>query len=257
MMPDRSPAGSEPHPGTAVMTGAEIARAVGLEEQAVSNWVRRHPDFPKQIQGERQAGYPVAEVVEWLDRRKIQRSTLQAGEQHGRTYGHRFREGVGPSTVPACVEHTDRESVARLGEDLWKRLDQERKQSDDPGMYQDLIMSLLCLRAVEPAGWALITRASPTNIRDVFSRVWQAQSAPLGQVSDLLWRIQADTWWSSRLVTAVSLLEQHVTPADALPRPGVSGRITPVEAFGYLLDRFAQARHRSNDEYLTPAELAS
>ncbi|WP_409351048.1 helix-turn-helix transcriptional regulator, partial [Streptomyces scabiei] len=52
--------------GTEV-TAAEIARLAGVGRAAVSNWRRRHADFPKPVGGtETSPAFALGEVEEWL-----------------------------------------------------------------------------------------------------------------------------------------------------------------------------------------------
>ncbi len=62
-------------PEDITVTSAEIARLAGVERAAVSNWRRRHEDFPKPAAGTASSpAFSLAAVEEWLSR---QRSTLR------------------------------------------------------------------------------------------------------------------------------------------------------------------------------------
>ncbi|MBD9732298.1 SAM-dependent methyltransferase, partial [Streptomyces sp. H28] len=51
------------------MTAAGIARLAGVGRAAVSNWRRRHPDFPRPVGGTGTSpAFALAEVEEWLRR---------------------------------------------------------------------------------------------------------------------------------------------------------------------------------------------
>lgn len=53
--------------GSAEVTAAGIARLAGVGRAAVSNWRRRHPDFPKPVGGtETSPSFSLAEVERWL-----------------------------------------------------------------------------------------------------------------------------------------------------------------------------------------------
>lgn len=57
-------------PETAVVTAADIARLAGVTRATVSNWRRRHPDFPAPSGGtDASPAYDRAEVEEWLTAR--------------------------------------------------------------------------------------------------------------------------------------------------------------------------------------------
>ncbi|MEV8534367.1 N-6 DNA methylase [Streptomyces sp. NPDC051211] len=52
---------------TAEVTAAEIARLAGVGRAAVSNWRRRHPDFPKPVGGtETSPSFALPQIEEWL-----------------------------------------------------------------------------------------------------------------------------------------------------------------------------------------------
>ena len=58
-----------PAPTTQV-TAAEISRLAGVTRATVSNWRRRHPDFPTPVGGtEASPAYDLAAVRAWLDAR--------------------------------------------------------------------------------------------------------------------------------------------------------------------------------------------
>ncbi|MFD8951936.1 N-6 DNA methylase [Streptomyces xanthophaeus] len=59
-VPAAEPAGAE-------VTAAEVARLAGVGRAAVSNWRRRHPDFPKPVGGsETSPSFALTEVEHWL-----------------------------------------------------------------------------------------------------------------------------------------------------------------------------------------------
>ncbi|MFE6755987.1 N-6 DNA methylase [Streptomyces sp. NPDC057684] len=60
----------------AVVTAAEIARLAGVTRAAVSNWRRRHPDFPRPAVGTATSPlFALTEVQQWLDRQGKGRET--------------------------------------------------------------------------------------------------------------------------------------------------------------------------------------
>ncbi|MEV4512560.1 N-6 DNA methylase [Dactylosporangium sp. NPDC049525] len=239
-----------------LMTRAQIAQAAGVKEQAVSNWAHRHPDFPKPIQGDQQMAFPAVDVAVWLDSRKVQKGDLWADEAPGVTYGHRFRGAAGLHIAVLRAEPAVRTPVAGLKAGLWKLLESGYNQSEDPGMYQELVMSLVCVQAVTPEGWARIATAPAQRISEDFRHVWYAQPFAHIMRTDMMKKITEDGWRQNRLSAIVNALRRHVLPGlDPQPLEK-AGRMTAPDTFDFLLDRFAQARHRSTDEYLTPAEVA-
>lgn len=56
-----------PETGATEVTAAGIARLAGVGRAAVSNWRRRHPDFPKPVGGtETSPSFALADVERWL-----------------------------------------------------------------------------------------------------------------------------------------------------------------------------------------------
>ncbi|GAB3152807.1 hypothetical protein GCM10027290_44280 [Micromonospora sonneratiae] len=255
-MPDRAVSGPERSGEQSLLTRAQIAEAAGVKEQAVSNWVHRYPDFPRPVQGDQQILFPAWDVAAWLDRRKIQRGDLRKGEVLGVTYGHRFRGVTGLRAVAPHAAPTVDTAVDRLKHGLWKRLESSYKQSADPSMFEELVMSLVCVQALAPAGWASIAAASRQAIPEVFHHVWSVLPIAHSMRTELMMKIRQDGWWRDRLSASTDALRGHVQPGGVLTPTTAAGRMTAVEAFDFLLDRFAQARHSSNDEYLTPVEVA-
>ncbi|BCJ37146.1 hypothetical protein Athai_46490 [Actinocatenispora thailandica] len=82
----------------ALVSQTAIAGRAGVSLGAVSNWSRRHADFPASV--ETVAGrelFAADQVAAWLDGRRIPSNALRPTERSGRTYGQRFRS-AGPDT---------------------------------------------------------------------------------------------------------------------------------------------------------------
>ncbi len=66
-VPDPASPTAEPGASTTEVTAAGIARLAGVGRAAVSNWRRRHADFPKPVGGtETSPSFALAEVEQWL-----------------------------------------------------------------------------------------------------------------------------------------------------------------------------------------------
>jgi type I restriction enzyme M protein len=240
-------------PESSVLTRAQVARAAGVSPEAVSNWVRRHPDFPQPTWLERQTGYPVAAVAIWLDTRKIHGDDLLPGEQQGRTYGHRFREATGLAATTLPPERLDESMTDRLEESLWTPLVKLGKGSSDPDVFQATVMSLLCLQGTNPSAWNRIVEPPADTIHDVIGEVLPRQPDGLAKAFDALRHVPNDPWWRHRLVQIIEILTSQVSAGTE----SAAAHQTPAaDAFDYLLDRFAKERRRSQDQFLTPAALA-
>ncbi|MGJ7415024.1 N-6 DNA methylase [Streptomyces cinereoruber] len=93
-----------------LVTRSDIARLAGVNRPAVTNWARRHEDFPEPAGSVRTStgaadAFRVSDVAAWLAARRIPVGGLQAGEPEGTTYGDRFMAslGNGPRNRPQPV----------------------------------------------------------------------------------------------------------------------------------------------------------
>lgn len=220
------------------MTRAEVARAAGVTEQAVSLWASRHQSFPQPIRDGRRLRYQVDAVAEWMDGRKIHKKARRAGDSRGMTYGQRFRLAAGLAVAPdvrARSNHWPGELLQRLR--AWA----DQLPVDTDLTIETVVLSLLCVRGVDPAGWAELQRASRTGIQAKVIEVTQRLPKQLRAATEKLRRLPNDWWpdWLSKLVKELS-----VAPTPA------------ADTFDVLLDQFARRRHGSPDEYLVPAALA-
>lgn len=236
-----------------LMTRLEIAQAAGVHGAAVNNWMRRHPDFPCPVSTVPADLFAAEEVAAWLDNRKIQRDERRDGETAGATYGRRFRLTVGLADVHIDAKVAPDMVAVAIKADLWKSLEPGFTESQDHTMFQEMIMALVCFQAIAPKEW---TRIAATRSPDVFAHVWSALPTADGIRPELLESIVRDGWWQARFRTSVKVLQRWVQPGMSAPQERVGPRLTAAAAFDYLLDRFAQARKSSDDEYLTPHGVA-
>jgi type I restriction enzyme M protein len=225
-----------------LISRADVARAAGVSEQAVSLWASRHKSFPLVMRGGGRVGYPVEALAEWLDRRVIQQRTRRRGDPPGLTYGQRFRIALGLAIPPGGGDGADQRSGEPLDR-LWARVDRLRRDSAHPLEFEAVVLSLLCVREVDPVGWMTLLRASVDTVQPVISQVTRRLPKPLVAATQTLRGVPATDWWRGTLRQVVAILAgEHVTPT--------------IDTFDYLLDRFAQRRGGSPDEYLVPAALA-
>ncbi|MFJ6154296.1 N-6 DNA methylase [Micromonospora profundi] len=222
------------------MTRAEVAQAAGVEEQAVSLWASRHPQsFPQPIREGRWLRYQVDAVAEWLDGRKIHQRARRADDPRDITYGQRFRSAAGLAAAPdvrARVNRSPGEPVQRLR--AWA---DQLPVATDPVTFETVVLSLLCVRRVDPVGWSELQRASCAGIQAKVIEVTQRLPQQLTAATEKLRGLPTD-WWPGQLSKLVQEL-------SAAPMPA-------ADAFDVLLDQFARRRHSSPDEYLVPAALA-
>ncbi|MDX2292389.1 MULTISPECIES: N-6 DNA methylase [Streptomyces] len=77
----------------------DIARLAGVRRPAVTNWERRHEDFPAPVEpGADTQRFRAEEVLAWLSGRTISANARRPGEAAGTTYGDRFRAELSGGT---------------------------------------------------------------------------------------------------------------------------------------------------------------
>ncbi|MER6083800.1 N-6 DNA methylase [Streptomyces sp. NPDC001833] len=73
----------------------DIARLAGVKRPAVTNWERRHSNFPSPVDsGAEVERFRADEVLAWLSGRAIPANARRQGEAVGTTYGDRFRTAL-------------------------------------------------------------------------------------------------------------------------------------------------------------------
>ena len=134
-----------------LVTRARLAEYAGTSRAAVTNWHKRHDDFPPPVDGGR---YDLDEVIAWLATRTVPASARLPHEAPGTTYGDRVRTNADPETpgetpgtpsdsrdAPAGI---DRLLVTDLG-----RL-RDRISAFDGAL---LVATLVYVRAKHPESW--------------------------------------------------------------------------------------------------------
>lgn len=230
---ERGPTDSEP-----LISRRDVARAADVAPQAVSNWMARHRDFPNSVRRGSEHHFPITAVARWLDRRTVPADRLKPGEAKGTTYGSRFRRAT-RQPIPDSPEEHRPPVDGLLAEQAWTRLADLLSRGDEPGLVEKQVLSLHCMRLVDPGGWRQLTAAKPVT-RDALERARGRLSRPLAQVTGVLDDPAADPWRRDHLVRLV----ESLFPVPA-PR-----------TFDQLLDRLAAHRGRSKAEYLMPTQLA-
>lgn len=141
------------------LTLTDIAKLAGVGVSAVSNWRKRHPDFPQPVSESGQELFPAAETARWLSQRKIARNSLHPGEPVGTTYGDRFARNV----------HADVRSPSLGSLELASRTHQawasQLRQSTitlrndlDAVSASDLMMALLYVRTFDQERWHAVVQ---------------------------------------------------------------------------------------------------
>ncbi|GAA4787109.1 N-6 DNA methylase [Streptomyces ziwulingensis] len=134
------------------LTRTDIARSAGVQRPAVTNWERRHADFPAPADRPAQAPtdvevFSAADVLAWLDLRTVPANARRSEEPEGTTYGDRVRAtlgGTGPRLLLKAVDRLLDVEAERFRGEL------------SPADYITLLLSLLYVRACLPDAWQRI-----------------------------------------------------------------------------------------------------
>lgn len=253
--------------GEWLLVRGEIAAGCGVAPQAVSNWLRRHPDFPRPQMQDGREWFAVAEVAAWLDKRVIPEDARRAHEPRGVTFGDRLRAALGLSgaraasaAAPASAGRTDDDvdRARRMAASVWRWLDR-LGPGIDPATLRDGIAGLLWLRWADPQGWLQVRRGvrDPDRALSAFTQVWAAAPGDMGP-SPLEQSVPVSRWWARRLPAVISAIEDGLRAgAAAGARPAHSDPPGPeARLLDELLSRIAAVHGALEGEYLTPPGIA-
>ncbi|MHA6618518.1 N-6 DNA methylase [Pseudonocardia sp. DLS-67] len=134
------------------VSAVDVARRAGVGSAAVSNWRKRHPDFPAPRRVGATEMFVFSEIAEWLGSRRIPKNALGPDELPGTTYGDRFLL-QGRSTEAA---RTAGSIPVRPGSDLaqrvWSAFVKARGTLDIDSAF-DLLVALLIIRIRASTHW--------------------------------------------------------------------------------------------------------
>lgn len=153
--------------GNALLSRADIARKAGVNRAAVTNWIKRHADFPAPV-GEH---FRQSQVLAWLDARRIPDTSRTATEPAGTTYGDRARQyDAGTLSTPRDRHLPIARSTSGSADDgpvtdrqLFAVTDQALGGEHRAGRIA-FVMALVLLRDREPHRWQTLSR--PVALRD-------------------------------------------------------------------------------------------
>ncbi|GGR10788.1 hypothetical protein GCM10010497_11290 [Streptomyces cinereoruber] len=211
-----------------LVTRSEIARLAGVNRPAVTNWARRHDDFPRPVDsgpaGTGEADrFHVSEVAAWLAMRRIPVNGLRADEPEGTTYGDRFlaflggEQGVHPQAL------------------LTRLLDDFRGEGS---VEQVLDLLIAVTYVVARRGEA---PSSPDGS-------WQAVQQALAEDG-----IDGSPLGPSR--TEGRRYDRFVAYAAGLVAEADWGRDTAVEALDWLIEQRSGTEGRRGNDLVTPAAV--
>ncbi|MER5463160.1 N-6 DNA methylase [Streptomyces sp. NPDC002668] len=205
-MPDRS---SE-------VTAAEIARLAGVGRAAVSNWRRRHADFPKPVGGtETSPSFALPEVEQWLrDQGKLAEIPLRE-----RVWQHLADHLAGP--VPALVQAGCTLLLVRDRHPAWLELT----------AVSDERLAELLPAALEQ----VLTARFGEDAVGLFMEVFTAQTVPAPRTEPLTGAVSSSSGPEAPLLESVPFLRGVAE---------LAAELGARQAFEFLLGRYLDANPR-------------
>jgi type I restriction enzyme M protein len=153
-----------------LLSRSEIAELAGVRRPAVTNWERRHPDYPKPVRSGEVELFGLRAMLGWLDSRPIPTRGRVPGEAEGITYADRVRRnlaapgGTRQEAIAAGHMVADRRQAfaeGRRADDLARLLGPLGDAVRGGGSMLDylaLLMSLVFLRSSASFHWEALQR---------------------------------------------------------------------------------------------------
>jgi type I restriction enzyme M protein len=135
---------------------AQVARLADVARAAVSQWRKRHADFPLPVGGVGDQ-FLLGEVIGWLDGRSIPASSRAADETIGATYGGRVRRRL------RAAERPETDLLLRSLRALGPEIRGHAPLAD----YLYLLLCLAFLRLHDQNRWAQLVRRVPPAISEM------------------------------------------------------------------------------------------
>lgn len=238
---------------TGLVTRNQIAERAGVKRPAVSNWARRHKDFPTPVRSGDTELFHEAEITRWLMNRIIPRSQLLEGEQAGTTYADRFLRTSGdrPSAESEAVERTQRIGAGdeKAVDQLMGRLADRVRGPATMADFVNLCLIVMYVRHAEPGRWHRIEHAMSAGqgARDV-----QSLLRCLGDMAQDALRRNGD-----RTDMRSSLLQLEPRSWGDLTTAVRTAAGTGVGAFQLVWESFSAREGLQSSEFCSPVGLAS
>lgn len=223
---------------------ADIARLADVHRPAVANWERRYPDFPQPAQVvdgiER---FSAADIMAWLESRRIPRNARSASEPDGASYGDRFRRNLQGSDTPNHVRST---------QTLVEQLTQSSRVNIfrgalDVKQYRDLLLTLTHAAGCQTSKWLALGGGLQREdnqflsvLRDILSE------AELGHLTTRVGVASLSPRQVEEVLVVVRLLDREI-----MRSPSKSMRISR-EVFAGLLEQFAEREGKRAGDMYTP-----
>jgi type I restriction enzyme M protein len=153
---------------------AQVAELTGVTRAAVTQWRKRHADFPAPVGGDSDR-FNLDEVIGWLDGRPIPADGRAPDEAAGSTYGGRVRRRL------QSARRSDEDSPLRSLLALEPQVRGDASRSD----YLYLLLCLAFLRLHDRDRWMQLARSVPpsgdiSDARRLLRRVVAAVDVSLG-----------------------------------------------------------------------------
>ncbi|MFD0903453.1 N-6 DNA methylase [Actinomadura sediminis] len=266
------------NPSTLV-SSSDIARRAGVQRAAVSNWRRRHADFPAPVVRSPGELFKAEQVAIWLGQRAIPAGSRRPDEAEGTTFGDRFRGTFDPSgrdgraedVDPRATERRERRSERSLRSD--RAFDRPRRDGraneiatrlmnwlwrlrtiGDPAAHADVLLTALYLRAAAPQGWDELVRRwreRSTGSMDDLEHALRGHVARDRQLMDMLWEPR---WWAESPFLGPRNLSDLI---DLLATTeGLSDKEVASEVAAELTERIAAWEGHRGGEFHTPRSVA-
>jgi type I restriction enzyme M protein len=222
-----------------LVSRADIARLAGVQRPAVTNWERRHQDFPDPAADHDQVElFRAADVLRWLERRTVPANARRPEEPAGTTYGDRFRSALGGARTGALLQ-----VVRHLGGPEAERFRGELSTAD----YITVLLALVYVRGCRPDGWREVTAEAnrprfPHSSELLLRVLATAVEEGLGPGYDRLLVALSRKLGDSRVAEAVRLLDETGPAEQAEYAP----------AFEWLLGRYGELAGRTAGDFFTP-----
>ncbi len=239
---------------TGLVTRTQIADRLGVRRPAVSNWARRHKDFPTPVRSGDMELFREAEIARWLVNRTIPQRQLLDGEQSGTTYADRFGQTSGkrPEAEPKAARSLypragdeDRKAVDQLMGRLAERVRGPATMAD----FVNLCLIVMYVRHAEPEQWYRIEKvmAAGQGAQGV-----QGLLRSLGDVAQDTLRRNGD-----RTDMRSSLLQLEPRSWDDLTTAVRTAAGAGMGAFQLVWESFSAREGLQSSEFCSPVGLAS
>ncbi|AOS61848.1 N-6 DNA methylase [Actinoalloteichus hymeniacidonis] len=231
------------------LTAKQLADLIGVGVTTVSNWRKRHPDFPKPQRTGGRERFTVTEIVRWLDERRIAKNGLLDDEIPGTTYGLRFRRAAySKAAAEPTEEEIRQQALTETVDRLWRNLAGAGVPPTSETTIE-LILELWHLRSRQPEMWRLLVDSKAAG--SVVAAIGQPESDTPRQAGSTQYP-QLSRWVDSD-PTSLSVLVEVI---DDVALPDGAG---PGETAAELADRLLlRAQHALGSHYwvhVTPPSL--